>query len=66
MNAIASQITSFTIVYSGAYFRDYRDQRGSHSTDFILVEFEILRNFVMLLFSTYSVDHNQILHTSRQ
>ena len=33
---------------------------------YISIEIEIQWNFVMLLFITYSADHNDILHTSRQ
>ena len=35
-------------------------------TNNISMEFQIQWNFVMLLFITYSTDHNEILHTSRQ
>ena len=35
-------------------------------TDDISIEFEIQWNFAMLLFVAYSVDHNEVLHRSRQ
>ena len=35
-------------------------------TSDVLTKFEIQWNFVMFLFITYSADHNEILHTSRQ
>ena len=39
---------------------------GIHTTNPILIEFEIQWNFVMLLLITYLADHNEILHMSRQ
>ena len=39
---------------------------GARPTNNISTEFEIKWIFVMLLFIPYSVDHNEILHISRQ
>ena len=39
---------------------------GARPTNDISIEFEIWPKFAMLLFNTYSADHNDILHTSRQ
>ena len=39
---------------------------GARPTTDISIEFEIQWNFVMLLYITYSADHNDIVHTSRQ
>ena len=42
------------------------ERLGARLTNNILIEFEILWKFEMLLFITYSADHNEILYTSRQ
>ena len=39
---------------------------GTRPTNDIWIEFEIQQNFTMLLFITYSVDRNKILHSSQQ
>ena len=39
---------------------------GAHLTNDISIELEIQLNFVMVLFITYSPDHKEISHTSRQ
>ena len=39
---------------------------GARPTNDVSIEFKIQWNFVMVLFITYSADHNEILHTSRQ
>ena len=44
----------------------HHDRYGTRPTNDISIEFEIQWNFVMLLFITYSTDHNDILHTSPQ
>ena len=43
-----------------------RVSSGTCPTYDISTEFEIQRNFAMLLFITCSADHNEILHTSQQ
>ena len=43
-----------------------RHGTGTRPTNDISIEFEIQWKFVLLLFVTYSADHNQIMHTSRQ
>ena len=39
---------------------------GAHPTNDISIEFEIRPKFAVLLFKTHFIDHNEILHTSRQ
>ena len=39
---------------------------GARPTNGISIEFEIRSNFAELWFKTYSTNHNEILHTSRQ
>ena len=39
---------------------------GGRPTNDISIELEIQWKFVMLLFITYLVDHNEMLHTPRQ
>ena len=39
---------------------------GACPTNDISIEFEIIPKFAALWFKTYSTDHNEIFHTSRQ
>ena len=39
---------------------------GVRPTNNISIEFEIRPKFALLCINTYSTDHNEILHTSRQ
>ena len=39
---------------------------GVRPTNNISIEFEIRLKFALLWINTYSTDHNEILHTSRQ
>ena len=43
-----------------------KHQREVGTTNGISIEFEFRSKFVVLWFKTYSTDHNEIMHTSRQ
>ena len=43
-----------------------KQRPGARPTNDISIEFEIQPKFAVLSINTYSTDHNEILHTSRQ